>query len=92
MRVIWSAEARAQEEAAWHFLSNRNVAYADRVEQRVEARVATLAHAPHQGRPLANSDLRLLSVPDIQYVIAYRLEAEIVRVMGLWSTAQDVNR
>lgn len=73
-------------------MADRNVSYADRVEQRLEVRASTLASAPFQGRLVADSSLRRLSIPDIQYVILYRLEDEAVRIVRLWSTAQDVER
>ena len=91
MRVIWSREAQTQKDAICDFLAERNPAYADRVELRLEARAGSLAALPYLGRS-APDDLRLLSVVDVQYVIVYRIEADVVRIMKLHSTAQGEQR
>ena len=89
MKVIWSRDATLQKNAIWNFHADRSVRYADRVETRLEARAATLAQLPKQGRPISGSDLRELSLTDIKYVIVYQIEVDAVRILRLWHTAQD---
>ena len=72
----------------WHFLADRNPDHADRTEERLEVRVASLRHAPNQGRS-SEAGLRLLSIPDVQLVVAYRVEDDQVSIMAVRSTAQD---
>ena len=89
MRLAWSREALADKEAIWHFLADRNPDYADRTERRLEARTGSLRQMTNQGRPSGGSGLRLLSIPDIQLVVAYRVEEDEIRIMAVRSTAQD---
>ncbi len=71
MRLIWSAPALADKDAIWLYLADRNIDYADRVETRIETRAASLLRFPHQGRPIPESDLRALSIPDTTQSIRF---------------------
>jgi plasmid stabilization system protein ParE len=84
LRIIWSGSALADKHAIWLYLADRKVDCADKVEARIESRVASLSQLPWQGRPVPGTDLRELS----EHVIVYRLENEIVRIMRLWSTRE----
>ena len=89
MRLIWSPEARRDLDEAWSFLAERSCPNADKVYARVEERAAQLIHFPLIGRPVLGPAIRDLFVPDVQYVIAYRIEADAIRVLRVWSTRQD---
>lgn len=89
LKLIWSQQALKEREAIWQFLAEVNVAYDDKVEARIVARTERLPVAPFQGSPIGKTDQRKLSMPDIQYVIAYRIEDDAIRILRLWSTAQD---
>ena len=89
MRVIWSREAQQQLDAIWLYLADRSVALADRVEARLQDRAASLAAAPFQGRPLPGADRRRLPIRDVSYVVVYRIEDDLVRILRLWHMAQD---
>ena len=86
MRVLWTTEALSEREAIWLFLADRSLDFADRAEARLIARVRTLGTLPFQGRRVPDSPLRALSVPDIQYVIHYRVDEDAVRIMHVFST------
>lgn len=89
MRIVWSGSALADKDAIWLYLADRNVAYADKVEAKLDARTASLLRFPKLGRPVPGSDLRELSIPESQHVVAYRIEGDVIRVMRVWSTKQD---
>lgn len=89
MKIIWSREATRQKDAIWEYLADHSVRHADRVEARLEARAGSLAEAPFQGREIGVTDRRRLAIPDIQYVIVYRIEERAIRILRLWNTAQD---
>lgn len=52
-------------------------------------RADALMRFPKLGRldPLIGA--RMLSIPDIQYLIVYRVDDDTVRILRIWSTAQD---
>jgi toxin ParE1/3/4 len=89
LKLIWSRQALKEREAIWQFLAEANVAYADRVEARIVTRTDRLLAAPFQGSPVARTDQRKLSIPDIQYVIVYRVEDNAIRILRIWATSQD---
>ena len=89
MKVIWTREAARQKDDIWDALADRSVGYADRVETRLEARAGKLAAIPFQGRPIGRTGRRRLSIPDIQYILVYRVEDDVIRILRVWHTAQD---
>jgi toxin ParE1/3/4 len=89
LKLIWSRSALADKHAVWLYLADRSVELADSLEARIDSRVASLSRFPWQGRPTPGSDLRELSIPDTQHVVVYRVAGDIVRIMRIWSTAQD---
>ncbi len=91
MRIIWLPSAWSQKEAIWDYLAEFNVDYADRVEKRLLSRVESLGRLPKQGRPLV-TDIRRLSITDIQYTIDYRIDENAVRILRVRSTAQDEDK
>jgi toxin ParE1/3/4 len=92
LKLAWTLQALHDKDRIWLFHADRDVAYADRVEARIDARAAMLERFPWIGRPVPGRDLRELSIPDVQYLIAYRIEGEIVRILRIWSTAQGPAR
>lgn len=83
MRVIWSRAAVADKDAIWLFLADRDLAYADKVEARLDSRAALLSQFPRLGRPVPDSDLRELSIPDTQHVIVYRIDGDIASIESM---------
>ena len=81
--------SEADKERIWHFLSTRDPDYADRMEQRFEEQVALLSRFPGLGRSIGDTGLRKLSMPDTQYVVLYRIEDDVIRVMRIYSTRED---
>ena len=88
MKLIWSRRGLADKDAIWNFLAERSVSYADRVERRIEGRARSLAAVSEQGRPIPGTPIRLLSIPDIQYVIRYQVDDDAIRITGIFSTAR----
>ena len=89
MKIIWSRQAQRDKQTIWSFLSDRGVAYADRVELRIEARVESLAQFAYLGGPIPGTNRRKLSIPDIQHVVIYRIDDTIIRILRIRATAQD---
>jgi plasmid stabilization system protein ParE len=64
--------------------------WAERVEGRLLQRAEGLTTSPHIGRPTAKPGVRRLSVPDIQYVMDYRVAGNTVRILRIYSTREIV--
>ena len=84
MRLLrWTPEAIDDLDRIEMFNRHRSDTWAARVERRIFERSQSLAILPFQGRATETGQVRLLSIPDIQYIITYRIEESalwIVRV------------
>jgi plasmid stabilization system protein ParE len=76
-------------ERHWMFLAEHNVDHADRIEARIKDRANALRRFPFPGRLDMRTGSRFLSIPDIQYLIDYRIDEDEVRILQIWSTKQD---
>lgn len=88
MRVRWSSGALADLERIEAFNLTRSEAWAARVETRLLSRSQALALTPNMGRPVVGN-LRELSVPDVQYVLVYRMQPDEVEIVSAHSTRED---
>lgn len=89
MRLRWTTGALADLESHWQFLAERSVDHADRVEARINDRADALKRFPYLGRLDKRTGTRFLSIPDIQFLIDYRIDDDEVRILQVWSTKQD---
>lgn len=90
LKIDWTSTARADQHRIWMFVAEYNVSRADRIEAPLEARIATLAGVPEQGRPVAG-EMRQLSIPDIQLVVRYRIveREDVVKILQVWHTREN---
>jgi len=89
VQLEWSAAAQADLARIYAFNVAKSEVFADRVETRLLTRADSLRTVWRQGRPLRETGLRVISVPDIQYVITYRVSAEVVLIIEVRSTRED---
>jgi plasmid stabilization system protein ParE len=90
VRLEIRATARADLARIYLFNAERSLNWARRVESRLLQRAEALTVAPHVGRPTAEPGVRRLSVPDIQYVIDYRIAESCVRILRIYNTREIV--
>ena len=88
MRLEIRATARADLARIYAFNVERSVSWANRVEDRLLQRAEALTASPHVGRPTTEAGVRRLSVPDIQYVMDYRVAGNCVRILRIYSTRE----
>jgi plasmid stabilization system protein ParE len=86
---LWSVRAERDVDRLWRFLAERSVDHADRVEQRIRQRAESLRGHPFQGRPIPGRAERELPIADIQYVVVYAPEQDVIRILRVWSTRQN---
>ena len=88
MKVEWSEAARADLARIFDFNLQRSDAWAQRVDARLVERAGALGRTPLMGRSVSAGRLRLLSIPDIQYVLSYRIDKERVTIIRVHSTRE----
>lgn len=88
MTVIWSAAARADLarifEFNWTFSEDR----ADLVDRTLARSAELVGERPSMGRPTRLAGVREWSVPDIQYVLRYKV-ADPVEIVRVFSTREN---
>jgi plasmid stabilization system protein ParE len=88
VRLEIKASARADLARIYVFNAERNAQWAERVEGRLLQRAEALTISPYVGRPMPEPGVRRLSVPDIQYVMDYRVVGNCVRILQIYSTRE----
>lgn len=81
MEVAWAEPAQADLWRIFIFNLERSANWALRVDGRLVDRAHWLGEFPYGGRPIAGTELRRLSVTDIQYVITYRIDGDGVTIL-----------
>jgi toxin ParE1/3/4 len=80
-RVVWLEEAVDQLDRIVTCVSAFDPRAADRLSTRLVAGAAALTDFPNRGRPASGGKRELPTVPP--YIIRYRVEGEIVLVLGI---------
>ena len=88
MRLELSPAAESRLAAHIRIQSAAESGLAEKVEDRIWARVGSLIQTPSIGRPTDRPGIRRLSMPDIQYVLDYRAEADRIRMLRIYSTRE----
>lgn len=89
MEVFWSEPAEEDLLRIFEFNLSRSVDWATRVDARLFAGGEGLSRSPHMGKPLPGTGSRLLLLVDIQYIISYRVEGELVTITGVQSSREN---
>jgi plasmid stabilization system protein ParE len=88
VRLVLAERAREDLARIWDFNVKRSERWAEKVQQRLIERALGLIAAPRSGRRITKEGVRRLSVPDIQYVIDYRHDSEVIQIMRIQSTRE----
>jgi len=89
MNLVWSAPARRDLLDILSHIANDSPSAAHAVVDRIEAAVERLAAYPHLGRPGRVDGTRELVIPDLPYVVAYRVVEGRTNILRVWHTAKD---
>jgi plasmid stabilization system protein ParE len=88
VKVIWMQPAQDDVLRHWLFMAERDESYAERVEERLNAAAELLGDFPLIGRRVHRTT-REWSVPDVQYVIRYRVDEDAIRILGVRHTREN---
>ncbi len=91
MRLRWSGAALDDLDRIAMFNEQRSDQWARRVNERIIERAESLLRSPLQGRPVRGSEIRALSIPDVQYVVSYEINDGDIRVVRVRSTREIRN-
>jgi toxin ParE1/3/4 len=84
MRIAWTTAARRDLGAIWDYIEAENPQAAELVDSAILRAVSGLALHPRRGRPGRVRETRELVVPQLPYIVVYRVEPDrllIVRVL-----------
>jgi toxin ParE1/3/4 len=71
-----------------NYIARDDPAAADRVVDRIRTAVSRLESFPYSGRP-GPRGVRLLSVPDLPYIVIHRVDRDMVRIVAVFHTARQ---
>jgi toxin ParE1/3/4 len=81
MRLEWSAYALADRSTIFDYIEAVSPRASVAVDNRIREQVETLAQFPEIGRPGRIDATRELVISRTPYVVAYRIEGNIVRIL-----------
>jgi toxin ParE1/3/4 len=88
VKVAWSAPAQNDLIAIIDHIAADNPAAALATVERTDGLVEALADHPRRGRPGRVARTRELVVPNLPYIVAYRLSDEQVQVLRVLHTSR----
>lgn len=83
MRLVLTPVAENDLARIYDFNIQRTLRWAERVERRLGERMEALLRTPNTGRPLQERGVRRLSITDIQYVIDYEFDDEVLLILRI---------
>jgi toxin ParE1/3/4 len=89
LKLLFKKRALAHLKQIHAYIAKDNPAAARRVVKRIEEVTGRLSFMPMSGRPGVVKGTRLLVVPDLPYIVVYRIRAENVEVLAVLHTARQ---
>jgi toxin ParE1/3/4 len=89
VRIAWSASAFSDRDIIFDYIEAENPAAAARVDSIIEAQAEPLTEFPEMGRKGRIDGTRELVVTGVPYVIVYRIEDDVVRILRVLHSAQQ---
>lgn len=89
MRLSWRPAAEADRLAIYDHIEASNPRAAERVDERISARVSSLRQMPQSGRPGRVEGTRELTVSRTPYFVIYRIEEDMVQILRILHSARE---
>jgi addiction module RelE/StbE family toxin len=88
MTFVWSIQATADVRRIREHIVRDAPGSAAVVMARIRSAIESLEQFPYSGRPSRTPNVRELIVPRTPYIVRYRVESEVIRVMRVLHGAQ----
>ena len=89
MRVVWTADARADLRRIQNYIGNVNPLAAERIKRRVVESTRQLTEFPQSGRAVERRGMRLLVVAGLPYLILYCVRHDLVDIQAVLDGRMD---
>lgn len=89
MRLNWSMEAQYDLSAIRSYIDLRNPAAASHVAGEIIRTAMRLEMFPLLGRASNQTEIRLLQVPRLPYLIPYRIDGETIEILAVFDERQE---
>ena len=89
MKLRWSLRAQRDLRSIKAYLLERNPAAGERIGAEIVRAARRLEVFPQLGRPAHRSNLRLMQVPGLPYLIPYRVNGENVEIVAIFDERMD---
>lgn len=89
MQIRWQDAAIADLQQVRRFIALDNPNAARRVAERIREIIPCLAEQPAMGRPGRVPGTRELVLPDLPYIVPYRVEAQVLVILRVLHTARQ---
>lgn len=84
MRLKWLRQARTDLFSIHDFIAAHNPQAAERISQDISRAALRLKMFPQLGRAAHRSDVRLMQVPGLPYLIPYRVTGETIEILAVF--------
>lgn len=88
LAVRWTTRASKRLDQIGTYISAEDEGAADRVILRILSSIELLAQMPFMGRPGRRKGTRELILPDLPYIIPYRITDEELQILSIVHMAQ----
>jgi len=89
MKLNWSLAAQRDLKSIRSYIEVRNPVAAMRVADDIARAALRLEMFPQLGRAAHHSNLRLLQIPGLPYLIPYRIDSETIEILAVFDERQD---
>lgn len=89
MRIQYDPRALSDLQELYDYISQDDAVAAARVVERIERSINRLRVLPFSGRPGRRKGIRILSVPNLPYIVVHRVHDDFVEIVAVFHTARD---
>jgi len=92
MIINWSLNAKEDYKNALHYLMENNLLAAAEIADKIEGSIKLLSQNPFMRRKSDLKNTRELVIPQTNYIVIYRVEAEDVEILQIYHVKQHWKR
>ncbi len=89
MKVIWLEDAVYDLRELRHYIAKDNVIAANQVAKKILETIKLLSEQPEMGRAGRVLHTRELIIPDIPYIIPYRVKNNFIEILRVYHSAMQ---